>query len=106
MKETRILLEYENKASEIVLKYDNPFDLKSVEYQGDGLPFVLYDKHMDDEIGYFIRPITYSNIEKYLNVAYYLNVLYSKAGYKVSIKNPPNLSDYLDDEDKKEGRVY
>ena len=95
-----------NKASEIILKYDNPFELKDVKYQGDGLPFVLYEKHMDDNIGYFIKPPSVSNIEKYLNVAYYLNIIYSELGYKVSIKNPPNLEGFLDEEDRMEGRVY
>ena len=104
MKTSKINMKYKGKTASIKLSWDKtPFDCK-VKYEGEGEVLGAYYHQLQEMQGYFIRQPTINNVEAHLNAVYSASTFFD--GFTFSISPSINLSDYLDDEDKKEGRVY
>lgn len=103
--QSTITMKYKGKTASIKLSWDKtPFEDCKAEFKGDSTVLGAYHHQVKGKLGYFIRQPTLNNAETHLNAVYSASTFFD--GFTFSVSPEIDLDKHLDDENKKEGRVY
>ena len=103
--QSTITMKYKGKTASIKLSWDkSPFEDCNAEFKGDSKVLGAYNHQVQGRLGYFIRKPTLNNAETHLNAVYSASTFFD--GFTFSVSPEIDFDKFLDDQDKKEDRVY